>query len=177
MTEMHKAPRASSRGAACRPQDAGVERQGLGAPGCVSVLVVDDEASVAGHLADGLSLLGFRTSAVGSASQALACLASDPGIGVVVTDIRMPGGNGFALARDILAGQCSAQPVEVIFITGHASPDDATEALQVGVRDVLRKPFRLADAARAVERALGEVRLRRGADAPAQRLEAPTPAA
>jgi FixJ family two-component response regulator len=126
-----------------------------GAP--IGVLVVDDEIVVADQLAQGLAAYGMRTAFVHNAGDALAQLEADPGIGVVVTDIRMPGGDGLGLAQRILAQRPASAAVEVIIITGHATIDDATAAVRTGVTDFLRKPFRLAEAVQAVSKAMARV--------------------
>jgi CheY-like chemotaxis protein len=139
---------------------------GSSAPGePLSVLVVDDEPQVVEHLSAGLELLGYATCRAASAAEAMARLAGDPRIAVVITDIRMPGGDGLSLAQDILQGNRAASPIQVVLITGHATLDDATTALRAGVSDMLRKPFRLAEAAAAVEKAMKAARAERAAAA------------
>ncbi len=129
----------------------------------LKVLVVDDEAVLLEHLCDGLRLFGYEVCRAPSSSAALAELAKDPRIGVVMTDIRMPGGDGLNLAQEILAARKSHEPVEVILITGHASLEDATAAVRTGVCDLLRKPFRLAEASRAIAKAMDAARAQRQA--------------
>jgi FixJ family two-component response regulator len=123
----------------------------------IGVLVVDDEPVVAEQLAQGLAAHGMRTAFVHNATDALARLDADPAIGVVVTDIRMPGGDGLGLAQKILAQRPASAAVEVIIITGHATIEDATAAVRTGVADFLRKPFRLAEAVQAVTKAMARV--------------------
>lgn len=127
----------------------------------MTVLVVDDERVVAEQLADGLSAYGLRSDFVENAQDALSRLAADPLIGVVVTDIRMPGQDGLSLAQAILSQRTDAEAVEVIIITGHATIDDATAAVRTGVADFLRKPFRLAEAFEAVTKARTRAATRR----------------
>lgn len=129
----------------------------------LAVLVVDDEPQVVEHLSAGLELLGYPARRAGSAAEAIERLAQDPAIAVVITDIRMPGGDGLSLAQDILRGKRDGSPIQVVLITGHATLDDATAALRAGVSDMLRKPFRLAEAAAAVEKAMQAARAERAA--------------
>lgn len=126
-----------------------------------SVLIVDDEEAIARQLADGLAALGYRVQAVGAAAEALQAIERDDDISVVVTDIRMPGGDGFSLARDIAARRPEESAVELVLITGHASLDDAGTAVRSGVCDFLRKPFRLRDVGEAVARAQSRAAERR----------------
>jgi FixJ family two-component response regulator len=132
------------------------------------VLVVDDEPTVAGQLAEGLEASGFRVRVAHMAAEALDHVRRSPEIVVVVSDIRMPGGDGLQLARDIQAGRTNDQAVEVIVITGHATIDDAAAAVRSRVSDFLRKPFRLSTAVEAVQQAMNRALERRSHDAERQ---------
>ena len=131
----------------------------------LSVLVVDDEPMLAEELADGLREEGFEVDTANSAIAALAALRADPGIGVLVSDIRMPGGTGLALAAEVLGKDPEANARGVILITAHGSMDQAVEAMRSGVSDFLTKPFSLEDAARAVRAAMERTLARRAAAA------------
>lgn len=125
------------------------------------VLVVDDEAAVAAQLAEGLEAAGFQARACHSATEAMALIHAHPEIMVVMSDIRMPGGDGLQLARDIQAVRGEEHAVEIIVITGHATVDDAASAVRSRVSDFLRKPFRLATAVSAIRHAMEQAQQRR----------------
>lgn len=127
----------------------------------LSVLVVDDEASVLRQLVDGLRMCGHVVVGASSAADALMLLAVEPQIGAVMTDIRMPGLDGLNLAQRIMQERDAANAVEVVVMTGHATIDDAAAAVRTRVSDFLRKPFRLADGAQALSIALERARIRR----------------
>lgn len=141
------------------PDSGGAEEGGL----ALSVLVVDDEAMLAEELADGLREDGFRVTTAHSAAEALALLKADPGIGVLVSDIRMPGGSGLTLASEVLVAEPDATARGVVLITAHGSMETAVEALRAGVSDFLIKPFTLPDAARAVRSSMQRALARRAA--------------
>jgi FixJ family two-component response regulator len=122
---------------------------------------VDDEAVVSRQLVDGLTLSGFLVRGVASSAEALAALEADPTVAAVITDIRMPGLDGLALAQRIMRDRSEEQAIEVVVMTGHATIDDAAAAVRTRVCDFLRKPFRLVEAARAVEIALERAGSRR----------------
>lgn len=126
-----------------------------------AVLVVDDEPSVSRQLADGLAVFGFRVACAASSEEALTALEANPAIAAVISDIRMPGLDGLNLARRILRDRDDEHAVEVVVMTGHATIDDAATAVRTRVADFLRKPFRLAEAARAVGAALDRAGTRR----------------
>lgn len=142
----------------------GRERPGNEGSG-LTVLVVDDEPMLAEELADGLREEGFEVETANSAVVALAALRADPGIGVLVSDIRMPGGTGLSLAAEVLGKEPDATARGVILITAHGSMDQAVEAMRSGVSDFLTKPFSLEDAARAVRAAMDRTIARRAAAA------------
>jgi len=129
----------------------------------LSVLVVDDEPMLANELADGLREEGFEVATANSAVAALALMREDTGIGVLVSDIRMPGGTGLSLAAQVLREETDATARGVILITAHGSMDQAVEAMRSGVSDFLTKPFSLDDAARAVRLAMDRTLDRRAA--------------
>lgn len=64
-----------------------------------SVLVVDDDPSVRDLLADALTEAGHRVDAAADGEQALSRLRDGFAPCVVLTDVRMPGMDGFELSR------------------------------------------------------------------------------
>jgi two-component system, cell cycle response regulator CpdR len=111
--------------------------------GPLAILIVDDEEEVALEIADGLRSDGYEVEVVTSGRAALDRIELAPGrFGVVVTDIRMPGMDGVALARDILAIEDEARRPEVILVTGHGVPREIALSLPSDSVTVVRKPFR-----------------------------------
>jgi two-component system response regulator AtoC len=119
----------------------------------VRVLVADDKENmrrlVARILADAG---GYAVDEADDGARALAFVATRP-YDVVVTDIRMPGADGFELLAAVKARDPS---VEVVMMTGYATVQDAVRAMKRGAFDYLEKPFdpdaALAVVARAAER-------------------------
>jgi len=118
--------------------------------GPVRVLVADDKENMlklfARILAD-----GYAVETAPDGARALALVATRP-YDVVVTDIRMPGADGFELLGAVKA---RAPATEVVMMTGHATVADAVRAMKLGAFDYLEKPFdpdaALAVVARAAE--------------------------
>ncbi|WP_203073714.1 ATP-binding response regulator [Falsiroseomonas ponticola] len=129
------------------------------APLCV--LVVDDDEDIVLNLAEGLEMCGHVVLTAHSAAQARAVMAGREDIGVVITDIRMPGEDGLKLAQQIMTGRPDEAAIEVVVITGHATVQDAAAAIRLHVFDFLPKPFTVDAAAEAVERGLARARSRR----------------
>ena len=121
-------------------------------PRC-AVLVVDDEPVVATELAAGLCDMGYAAEHALSADEAMEILAARPDIGVLVTDIRMSGTDGFALARMAVARRDRATMLAVVLITGHATPEDLADAMPAGGAELVRKPFLLKEIGAAIARA------------------------
>lgn len=114
--------------------DAGV------APLSGSVLVVDDETTLAKLLVKILSRRGLKAEWRVSAEEALAQMVEDPGRwDVVVTDQTMPGLTG-AQFLERARGAGLMQPFVVC--TGFSDVLDADEALQRGFSAYLKKPVR-----------------------------------
>jgi CheY-like chemotaxis protein len=144
----------------------------------LAVLVVDDEASVADELADTLLRRGMRVMTAGNGIEALSVLAARPDIGVLLTDIRMPGLCGLDLAQQALEGREAADALEVLLITGYATPAHGIAASRIGAFGVLPKPVRAARLAElvAAARERAAVRRRAAAEFGARRFDPRPPA-
>jgi two-component system response regulator AtoC len=132
------------------------------------VLVVDDKENMVRLLERVLGEGGFEVEGAEDGARALALAATRP-YDVVVTDIRMPGADGFEVLGAVKA---RAPSTEVVLMTGYATVADAVRAMKHGAFDYLEKPFD-PDAALAVVRRAAEHK--RIADA--ARLERPDEAA
>jgi DNA-binding NtrC family response regulator len=91
--------------------------------------------------------------------QALALIEAEVPFDVVVTDVRMPVANGFAV---LAAVQRRSADTQVIVLTAYASVPDAVTAMRHGAYDYLEKPFDPDNLALLVARA-AEQRRTRGA--------------
>lgn len=80
---------------------------------------------------------------------------------VVLTDLRMPGRDGFELLKVV---KQSKPNVEVILMTAHGSVQSAVDAMHKGAFDYLTKPFEPDEAVVRVEKAIQHKRLRERLD-------------
>ena len=119
------------------------------------ILVVDDKENMLKLFA---RLLGgeYELTTASDGGHALALIGRDA-FDVVVTDIRMPGADGFEVLGAVKA---RAPDTEVIMMTGHGSIEDAVAAMKKGAYDYLQKPFDPDAALLTVSRALERKRLR-----------------
>jgi CheY-like chemotaxis protein len=111
--------------------------RGEGAPTPV-VLVVEDEAVIRAMLAEELEDAGFAVIEADGADAAVAAFAGRNDIGIVVTDVRMPGSmDGIGLARWMRE---HAPAVPIIITSGFATRLDAT-AINPAIVRVVAKPY------------------------------------
>ena len=93
-----------------------------------------------------------RTTMAGSGFTALTSHREDPA-DLIVTDLRMPDGDGVELIRNIRAEN---RTLPIVVVTGQVLREAETEALEAGATELLRKPLDLHELARAVKRHLPE---------------------
>jgi len=101
------------------------------------LLVVDDEAPVLKVIERLATKTGFDVITCGSGTEAMQILARRSA-DLAMLDLRMPDVNGLDLLRQIRA---SVPGCEVILMTGYAAVDSAVEAIKLGAREYLTKPF------------------------------------
>jgi two-component system copper resistance phosphate regulon response regulator CusR len=103
----------------------------------VRVLLVEDEARVAGFLAKGLREQSYAVDIAGDGEQALYLAAVNP-YDVVILDVLLPKKNGYSVCRE-LRGSGFAAPI--LMLTARDSVDDRVAGLDSGADDYLVKPF------------------------------------
>jgi len=113
------------------------------------IAVVDDDGMVRTSLTRLLRSMGLQVQAFESGEAFLA--ASNPDIDCVISDMQMPGMNGLALQRRIVAER---PDLPVIFMT--AFPDELTRshAMAAGAGCYLEKPCSADALSRCIDRAL-----------------------
>ena len=124
-----------------------------------SVLVIDDEPSMAEMVADGLCVRGYDAVPASSSKEAARLIESgERSFDAVVTDLRMPGVDGLEMLS-IAKRADAARPV--IVMTAFSAVDSAIESIRRGAYHYLTKPFKVDELALFLGRALDEVRLRK----------------
>ncbi len=118
-----------------------------------TVLLVDDEPDALEECAAIVEDSGYPWVAARSGEEALAIWETTPSIGIVMTDVRMPGMDGIALISAIHERYQTDRNIRTVVITGHASLDLAVQAMRYDAVDFLSKPASRAEFVDALMRA------------------------
>ncbi len=106
----------------------------------ITVLLVEDELSIAEPFANALDRSGFHTSVARTAADAVAQLAADEP-DVVLLDLSLPDGDG----RDICRQLRGDSDVPIIMVTASGSVTDRVVGLELGADDYIVKPFAVGE--------------------------------
>lgn len=117
-----------------------------------NVWIVDDDRSIRWVLERALEREQISSRSFESAEDALDALTSEQPA-VVLTDVRMPGINGF----EFLGRLSHLEHCPVIVMTAHSDLDSAVQSYQGGAFDYLPKPFDMDDAIAVVKRARAQI--------------------
>lgn len=105
------------------------------------VLVVEDEAHLAGGLRFNLEAEGHNAQVVGDGESALKRLvANREHFDAVVLDVMLPGIDGFEVATQLRKAR---NYVPVLMLTARGRPEDVLRGFSAGADDYLAKPFEL----------------------------------
>jgi DNA-binding NtrC family response regulator len=121
------------------------------------ILVVDDEQANRQFLQELLTLKGYEVMTAGDGLAGCALLEEIP-FHVVLSDLKMPKMSGVELIRQLK--NLSPSTVGIIF-TGHATIENAVDAMKAGAYDYITKPFHADEILVVLERALDYQRLNR----------------
>ena len=126
-----------------------------------TILLVEDEPSLALIVKDSLESRGFRVDFAADGEAGLAQFRRQcPDI--VVADVMMPRLDGFALAQQIRRENAA---VPILFLTARSQTADVVQGFELGGNDYLKKPFSMDELIVRIRALL--VRLPAAAPAPA----------
>jgi len=103
----------------------------------IKILLVEDEQMLAEILSDTLSDREFEVHLAYDGLQALDMTRKE-NYDVIVSDIMMPGLDGFSLVRRLRNDGCRTP---VLFLTARSATEDVVKGFETGGNDFLRKPF------------------------------------
>ena len=105
------------------------------------ILIVEDDAAVAGGLVGSLNSAGYAVDHVSTGERALSATESVH-YDVVILDIGLPGMDGFQVLRRLRERK---SPVSVLVLTAYDAVEDRVRGLDLGADDYLAKPFALPE--------------------------------
>jgi DNA-binding NtrC family response regulator len=114
------------------------------------ILIVDDELSVRGSLAEWFKEDGFLVETAEDGQAALRAMERGP-YDIVLLDLKMPGMDGISVQKRIRVIDPEAT---IIILTAYASVQTAVEALKLGAFDYVTKPVDPDDLSNLVRNAL-----------------------
>ena len=130
-----------------------------------SILVVDDEPTIAEVVARYLGRAGYETSTAADGPSAVAA-ATTRRPDLVVLDIRLPGIDGLEVMRRL--HEDAAERVPVILLTAKGEESDRLIGLRRGADDYVVKPFSPAELVARVDAVLRRTEGDRDGDEPLQ---------
>jgi len=121
-------------------------------PGAAHILLVDDDSFIRRYATEMLTQLGYRVTSAASGPAALAKIRGGEAFDLLFTDIVMPGGmNG----RELVAAARQLRPaLRVLYTSGFMSSEIVRLARHDPSAQLLEKPYRRVDLARAVRTVL-----------------------
>lgn len=113
------------------------------------IMVVDDEEKVAKFLYEMLKNRGYEVTVFSRSNEALEFfLANSESIDLVITDQTMPELTGAELSQQLL----SKQPdLPIFLVTGFSEEIDSDKANELGIKEYISKPLKLADLANTLQ--------------------------
>jgi len=123
----------------------------------ISILIVDDEASVRDSLYSWFIEDGYTVECAENAKKALSIIETKS-FDIVLADVKMPGMDGLEMQRRI---KTLNKDTIVIIMTAFASVDTAVRALKDGAFDYITKPFDPDDLSHLIRNATKQIDLQK----------------
>jgi DNA-binding NtrC family response regulator len=126
-----------------------------------SILLADDEEKILKTLGRALRDDGYDVVTTASALEAQRLLG-ERSFDLLVIDVLMPERTGVEVIRELAATTPEGERPSIVMMTAHGTVDSAVEAMKLGARDYLQKPFDVDQLLVTVRRLLDEQRTRTG---------------
>lgn len=117
-----------------------------------TIMIVDDEPDICEMLADEFEMSGFKILTANGGNEAFDKLKENKGVNVIISDVRMPNGDGASLLDSVNTLPKEDRPI-FFFITGQADITKS-QAIEKGAKDFFSKPFNLMELVEEVEKCL-----------------------
>ncbi|MBN2847805.1 MAG: response regulator transcription factor [Coriobacteriia bacterium] len=106
-----------------------------------TILIVEDDATIARFVELELRHAGFRVMLAGEGTTAIELLDRD-GIDLVILDLMLPGIDGLDVARHL---RKRGSEIPILMLTARAETHDVVSGFEAGADDYLRKPFEIPE--------------------------------
>jgi DNA-binding NtrC family response regulator len=126
-----------------------------------SILLADDEEKILKTLARALREEGHDVVTTPSANEAQRLLV-ERSFDLLVIDYLMPDRTGLDVIRELVASTPEGERPAMVMMTAHGTVESAVEAMKLGARDYLQKPFEVDELIVTVRRLIEEQRTRTG---------------
>jgi AmiR/NasT family two-component response regulator len=133
----------------------------------IRIVIAEDEAIIRLDLKESLEDEGYEVVGETGRGDEAVTLVRDLGPDVVILDIKMPGKDGIAAAREINQDRLAA----VLLLTAFSQRDLIKQASEAGALAYLVKPFQRSELVPAIELALGRFRDLRAIEGEAAELQ------
>jgi len=124
--------------------------------GHAKLMIVDDDPLVADSLAVFLKSRGYDVAVETDAHRAIRSLRDGMNVDLILTDVNMPGLDGFGLLEEL---KKIDPTIVVVMLTGYGTIESAVKAMREGAEDYVTKPVIDEEMLMTVERALKRRRL------------------
>ena len=120
------------------------------------ILLIDDDVLVLKSVKKLLESQGYEVVPAKNYEEAIK-VAESGNFNLIISDIRMPGDDGIktvAKVKEIIK-QSTKADIPSIFMTGYASEEAPIDAIKLGAKDYILKPFDLDELILSVKRNIG----------------------
>ncbi|MFQ5649999.1 MAG: sigma-54-dependent transcriptional regulator [bacterium] len=121
------------------------------------ILIVEDDRDMADNCHKLFKRSGYDSVVTYSGEDAMSVLSRDDTIGIVLTDLKMPGMDGIELLKK--AKELKPE-IEIIVMTGYGTIKNAVQAIKIGASDYITKPFNKDELLNAVNKIIETKKLR-----------------
>ncbi len=105
-----------------------------------NVLIVDDDLALCTVLSEELNEIGFKTTYVTSAVEAIDYLQKGNDVDLILLDLKMPNKDGFYVLKSM---RQVGIDTKVIVLTAYADVRSAIDSARLGAADFINKPYDL----------------------------------
>jgi DNA-binding NtrC family response regulator len=126
-----------------------------------TILLADDEEKILKTLGRALRDEGHDVVTTSSARETLRLLGERT-FDLLIVDYLMPEKTGLDVIRELGASSAEAERPAIVMMTAHGSIESAVEAMKLGARDYLQKPFEVDELLVTARRAIEDQRARLG---------------